>query len=218
MVVEIPNNQAHENSFVHYSLNDIFEMNSQDILQKRFKFQKREELISSSSGATSQSSTSLTGFEEKYVLIQKIELTIGYDKKEVLKISDISKSILYDQAIGEKEILTLINATVSHEMRNPCNSIEAQNIRQAQINSKLKTIIKEDLAGNKNKYLRSKLKVVAKEYDKSFEIQNASTKMLKFLVNDILDLAQMRQGKFRKDLHNFDLRKIVKEITLIQKM
>ena len=60
---------------------------------------------------------------EKYVLIQKIELTIGYDKKEVLKISDISKSILYDQAnqvnqaIGEKEILTLIRSMLRFHMR-----------------------------------------------------------------------------------------------------
>jgi len=30
---------------------------------------------------------------------------------------------LYNKAKGEKELLTLINATVSHEMRNPCNSI-----------------------------------------------------------------------------------------------
>ena len=58
---------------------------------------------------------------EKYVLIQKIELTIGFDKKEVLKISDISKSILYDQAddqaIGEKEILTLIRSMLRFHMR-----------------------------------------------------------------------------------------------------
>ena len=63
-------------------------------------------------------------FMEKYVKIKKIEFTIGVVNKEVLQINDISKSILYKQAVGEKEMLTLINATVSHEMRNPCNSIE----------------------------------------------------------------------------------------------
>ena len=40
--------------------------------------------------------------------------------------------------------------------------------------------------------------------------------MLNFLVNDILDLSQMKQGKFRKDNHNFDLREIVNEVMLIQ--
>ena len=115
-------------------------------------------------------------------------------------------------------MLMLINATVSHEMRNPCNSIEGQNISQGLINSKLRAIIKDELLDEKHKQLRGKLNVIAREFDSSFQIQNASTKMLKFLVNDILDLAQIRSGKFRKDLHNFDIRKIIKEITLIQKM
>jgi len=30
---------------------------------------------------------------------------------------------MYDIADGEKKLLALINATVSHEMRNPTNSI-----------------------------------------------------------------------------------------------
>jgi len=37
--------------------------------------------------------------------------------------------------------------------------------------------------------LRTKLKTIAREFDATFEIQNASAKILKFLVNDILDLA-----------------------------
>jgi hypothetical protein len=30
---------------------------------------------------------------------------------------------MYDKALADKKILALINATVSHEMRNPTNSI-----------------------------------------------------------------------------------------------
>jgi hypothetical protein len=33
---------------------------------------------------------------------------------------------MYDIAKGEKKLLQLINATVSHEMRNPINSIQNQ--------------------------------------------------------------------------------------------
>lgn len=40
--------------------------------------------------------------------------------------------------------------------------------------------------------------------------------MLNFLVNNILDLSQMKQGKFRKDSHDFDLREVVNEVILIQ--
>jgi len=41
----------------------------------------------------------------------------------MIQIIDISKSILYDQAQAKTELLTLVNVTVSHEMRNPLNSI-----------------------------------------------------------------------------------------------
>ena len=94
-----------ESHQITYSLNDIFEIKKIDLQEKVFKF-----------------TTNM--FEEKYVKIKKIEFTIGVVNKEVLQINDISKSILYKQVVGEKEMLTLINATVSHEMRNPCNSIE----------------------------------------------------------------------------------------------
>ena len=44
---------------------------------------------------------------------------------QVLQIIDISKDIMYSVAAGEKKLIELINATVSHEMRNPLNSIHA---------------------------------------------------------------------------------------------
>ena len=106
-------------------------MNNQDLEQKKFKFQNDKLTINDwSEGESPGLNDSPTPEnEQKYVQIKKIELNIGVIKKEVLKIIDISKSVLYEQAVGEKQILTLINATVSHEMRNPCNSIEGQNIR-----------------------------------------------------------------------------------------
>ena len=39
---------------------------------------------------------------------------------------DVSQKVLYEMAVGEKRLFSLINATVSHEMRNPTNSIQAQ--------------------------------------------------------------------------------------------
>ena len=60
---------------------------------------------------------------------------------QVLKIIDVSKDILYERANAEKRLLALINATVSHEMRNPINAINSQNIKQAQINEKFKFFI-----------------------------------------------------------------------------
>jgi len=43
----------------------------------------------------------------------------------ILQIIDISDSILYDDIKAQSEFLELINACVSHELRNPLNSIVA---------------------------------------------------------------------------------------------
>jgi len=44
-----------------------------------------------------------------------------------VRITDVTDKVLYDKSKGEKELLSLVNATVSHELRNPLNSIMAQN-------------------------------------------------------------------------------------------
>ena len=140
-----------------------------------------------------------------------------FKKYHMLKIVDISKEILYEKSKGEKRLLALINATVSHEMRNPINSLKSQNIKQEETNDKLKLIIEEDLDRISNRKLRKKLKAVSKEYDVTLKVQNSSSKMLTFLVNDILDFAQLRSGKFRKDISYFDIKEAMEEIFLIQK-
>jgi signal transduction histidine kinase len=50
--------------------------------------------------------------------------------KEMLQIIDISYELMCHRMNGEKKLLSLINATVSHEMRNPLNSIQSQILRQ----------------------------------------------------------------------------------------
>ena len=46
-------------------------------------------------------------------------------KCDVIQLIDISQKIMYEMAVGEKRLFSLINATVSHEMRNPTNSISS---------------------------------------------------------------------------------------------
>ena len=50
------------------------------------------------------------------------------------------------------------------------------------------------------------------------EIQTTSCKLLNFFVKDLLSLSQINEGKFRKDLSNFDIRVAINEIMSIQKM
>ena len=52
---------------------------------------------------------------------------------------------------------------------------------------------------------------------KSNNIQDSSTNMMGFLVDDLLDFAQINAGKFRKVVTNFDLKEAVNEVVSIQK-
>ena len=61
----------------------------------------------------------------KYVQVRREKIQTMFRKHDVIQMIDISQKILYEMAVGEKRLFSLINATVSHEMRNPTNSIQA---------------------------------------------------------------------------------------------
>jgi hypothetical protein len=44
----------------------------------------------------------------------------------MVQIIDISAKVLIEKVIDENKILNLMNSAVSHDMRNPINSIECQ--------------------------------------------------------------------------------------------
>ena len=52
--------------------------------------------------------------------------------------------------------------------------------------------------------------------ENSNKIQESSAKMMSFLVNDLLDFAQINAGKFRKVIKQFDLREAIEEVVRIQ--
>jgi signal transduction histidine kinase len=79
---------------------------------------------------------SMRGIDDEYIpkfkFIQFKKSEIKNDKGQervMLCFNDISQKILYDTTKAEGEFLSLINSTISHEMRNPLNSI----INQCQI-------------------------------------------------------------------------------------
>lgn len=61
----------------------------------------------------------------KYFQIKK-SFVKGETEKSMLSFIDISRKILYDTSKAESDLLSLINSTMSHEMRNPLNSIISQ--------------------------------------------------------------------------------------------
>ena len=156
----------------------------------------------------------------------------GYEEQRLLQIIDISKTVLYNKAKAKQQVLALMNATVSHEMRNPLNSILNQCCQFRFILEELKTqIVQIEQAYCKIRTLKDpkaiirkldhlkiveKLKDFHKKASKSLKIQTSSCKLLKFLVSDILDFSRMKQNKFRKEIKEFNVQESVQEILEIQ--
>ena len=71
------------------------------------------------------------GIDEEYMLTYKffqinkstVQTLQNEPEKILLSFVDISQKILYDTSKAQTEMLSLINSSISHEMRNPLNSI-----------------------------------------------------------------------------------------------
>ena len=70
----------------------------------------------------------------------------------MLQLYNVSKDILYDREKTHSELLMLINATVSHELRNPLNSLIAQNMEKTALYKELsEEIEKSNMDGTTKK-------------------------------------------------------------------
>ena len=83
--------------------------------------------------------------QSQFIQIKKSEFMIDGKKRTMLQIIDISANILYDKYKAMNEFQALINACVSHELRNPLNSIVAQNIEKKFLSEQMR-----DLLHNRN--------------------------------------------------------------------
>ena len=59
----------------------------------------------------------------------------------MLQIIDISSQVLLEKQKTHSKILTVMNATVSHELRNPLNSIIALNLETDNLYKTLNALI-----------------------------------------------------------------------------
>lgn len=68
---------------------------------------------------------SLDMSHKKFVQIKATDINIRDEAMTMIQIIDFSTKILYDQQHAKAEFQAIINACVSHELRNPMNSIQA---------------------------------------------------------------------------------------------
>ena len=124
---------------------------------------------------------------------------------------DISGNVLYDKEHAKNELLALVNVTVSHEMRNPLNSIISLTDDARFQLKEMKRHIETRLSGETGTLLG-----YHSELERISQIQTSSSRLLLFFVNDILDFSKIKARKFKKNITCFNVREAVEEIVSIQ--
>lgn len=60
--------------------------------------------------------------------------------------------------------------------------------------------------------LKDKLIDLSSELSKTHQIMHSSTKLLNFVVNDMLAYAEINRGRFRQNLSSFNIQQAVEEV------
>lgn len=76
--------------------------------------------------------------------------------------------------------------------------------------------IQQDFNLMSSEEIKKKLKFMYTEYQGTLKVSKSSSKILTFLVNDLLDFAQLKSGKFRKNISCFSIYEAIKEVESIQ--
>lgn len=98
---------------------------------------------------------------------------------------DHSKEVDYDKARAEKLIMSMVNATVSHDIRNPLNSISCQNVMMKMLVERIGDLLNKETFPPEFK--ASLLGIQAKMFA-SLRLNVSGEKLISFLVDDFLDL------------------------------
>ena len=101
----------------------------------------------------------------------------------MIQIIDVSSRILYDKEKAENKLVGVINACLSHEMRNPLNSIIAQNIEKTRLYAELEKILEEE------PLVKERAAAIMQQLIKGKKVQESSCKIMMYLVSDFLDYA-----------------------------
>mmetsp|Transcript_38350 Transcript_38350/g.58435 ORF Transcript_38350/g.58435 Transcript_38350/m.58435 type:complete len:136 (-) Transcript_38350:81-488(-) len=110
---------------IEFSVKDLLKLSAEFLEEKRF------ELLVPNDESNQEHTTS--SLSKQYVRVKRTHYALEGQDKVILQFKDITNDILQDQYKNENQLLEMINACVSHELRNPLNSIAAQNIEKESI-------------------------------------------------------------------------------------
>ena len=152
----------------------------------------------------------------KHLTVKRQRLDYDESPRVVLQLIDTSSKVLLDQEKAEKVIMSMVNATVSHEIRNPINSIHCQNKLIELLIKKMEDLVDYLVRGQLSiEVFLSKLSEIKSQVVEALAINISSEKLVSFLIEDFLDLAQVRTGNFRKIISTFEASQPFDEVVSI---
>ena len=113
--------------------------------------------------------------EEQFLQIKASKM----QQSVMFQIIDISTSVMLDKQKAESKLLTIVNATVSHELRNPLNAIMAINMEKDLLYQKLGSLLD---SGMSPKQIISETKVIYMKLMIGKKVHESSSHFMKYLI------------------------------------
>ena len=153
--------QGSSNAVVKYSIMDMLAYENNDLCQRIFMFENKGGKLVTDKNEHNQIQQALQEcsiFEGldiqnvpsyRFFQIKKHMVTTeDGTQRFTLQFIDISAKVFYDDLKAQEEFMSLITSTISHEMRNPLNSIISQCKIQEQNIRELKAMIAQKGIGD----------------------------------------------------------------------
>ena len=100
----------------------------------------------------------------------------------MLQIVDVSDYILYTDYKAKNQVTSMINACVSHELRNPLNSIIAKNIEKGVLYKQLINHINALAVSNRNDENYLKCMSIIEELEQGKTVQQNSAMLMNYMI------------------------------------
>lgn len=151
-------------------------------------------------------------------------MTLDQSIKRILQIIDVSDRLLYDEVKAECKFQTMISATVSHELRNPLNSLicnlQYMNHNLKSMKQGMSMIQPESQPSQES--LKDSKELLQNSYEgikTSGRYITNSAQLIDFFVHDMLDYTILTSKKenFTKNIETFDIKESIEQIIGIMK-
>ena len=66
--------------------------------------------------------------------------------------------------------------------------------------------------------MKEKMSSIMDQLNQGLKIQESSSNLMTFIVQDLLDFAQIKSGNFRKNISSFNIQDSIEEVMCIQRI